>query len=136
MHRRRAPRPATSLSGSDCAPADAARWQMLAYGFRDADGDSYTVAQSGSLCSGAALPAGYATAAHGNDCNDGDAALWRWLVLYTDSDGDGVGVMPRQVSCLGSALPAGWSLYGDDIDDHDPAKTTDLSDIDDLLAWY
>src|SRR5205823_1265450 len=35
--------------GGDCAPEDKTRWQNLAYRHRDADGDSYTVAENGTL---------------------------------------------------------------------------------------
>ena len=111
-----------ALSGGDCAPDDAARWQMLAYGFRDADGDSYTVAQSGSLCSGAALPAGYATAAHGNDCNDGDASVFAGFTAFADSDGDGVGAGSAASLCTAGALPPGYSLSGSDCAPADAAR--------------
>jgi hypothetical protein len=118
-------------SNSDCAPADAGRWQLLSYAFVDGDGDGYTVAAAGQLCSGAALPPGYLNSGNGNDCNDGDASLWRNVVLYPDQDGDGVGVTPYQVQCLGATLPAGFSIYGDDADDGNASITVDDDDIED-----
>ncbi|HWE28901.1 MAG TPA: hypothetical protein VHB97_12910, partial [Polyangia bacterium] len=123
-----------ALTGTDCAPADATRWQELAYSYVDNDGDGYTVGLSGQVCAGATLPKPYATVANGNDCNDADPSLYRYVVLYTDADGDGVGTMPRQIPCLGATLPAGWSIYGDDVDDTDPTQQLDDTDIDDLLA--
>ncbi len=75
----------------DCAPNDPTRWQLLAYAYRDADGDSYTVSQSGSICSGATLPAGYANAANGADCDDTNPSIYVLASVYADADGDGVG---------------------------------------------
>jgi hypothetical protein len=110
-------------TGTDCAPADATRWQMLAYAGRDEDGDGWTTRAAGTLCSGAALPPTYAATASGNDCDDHDVSRWRWVVLYPDGDGDGVGAPPRTIPCLGATLPAGFSVYGWDPDDRDPRVT-------------
>ncbi len=52
-------------SGGDCAPSDPAAWRPLAYTFRDADGDTRTVAEAGSLCVGAQAPAGYTSVRSG-----------------------------------------------------------------------
>jgi hypothetical protein len=104
-----------SSSGTDCAPTDPTRWQMLPYGFVDLDG--YTVPQTGTVCSGAALLPPYYATAHGNDCDDTNPALWQWEIVYPDNDGDGVGALPLQILCEGSTFPAGYSHYGDDEDD-------------------
>jgi ELWxxDGT repeat protein len=56
---------------NDCDSADASKWQMLAYSHRDADNDGHSISSSGSLCTGAALPAGYLTSSVGTtDCDD------------------------------------------------------------------
>jgi hypothetical protein len=112
--------PGMSLLDSDCAPDDGNRWQLLPYQFRDGDGDTYTVANAGSICSGNTLPTGYLTAAKGNDCDDGNPDLWAWTILYPDHDGDHVGAPPRQIQCLGKTIPDGMSIYGDDDNDNDP----------------
>lgn len=110
-----------SATGTDCAPADALRWQNLSYQHVDADGDGRTTPLSGQMCTGTTLPTGYATKATGNDCDDANAALFLWRVLYPDKDGDGVGVPPRLVLCLDDGpVPSGYSIYGFDPDDSDP----------------
>lgn len=115
----------SSLDGSDCAPGDAAAWQVLAYAHVDGDGDGFTTPRDGALCAGAALPDPYRTAPSGNDCDDGDPALTRFVVLYADRDRDGVGMPPRAIPCLGPSLPAGFSMLGHDPDDADPTVTRD-----------
>jgi len=107
-------------TGTDCAAADASRWQTLAYAGLDEDGDGFTTRTGGSLCSGAALPDPYRASVAGNDCDDADETLWRWTVLYPDSDGDGIGAPPREIPCIGESIPPGYSLEGWDADEGDP----------------
>ncbi|HWN71254.1 MAG TPA: hypothetical protein VNM90_26635 [Haliangium sp.] len=113
------------VTGSDCAPGDAAAWQTLAYTHADADGDGATVALAGQVCAGQSLPEPFRTAASGNDCDDDDPALTRFVLLYPDQDGDGVGAPPRAILCLGASIPPGLSIHGYDRDDTDPGVTED-----------
>ncbi len=129
-----APPAGHSLAGGDCAPDDATLWQELAYHFIDADGDSATVAAEGTLCAGASLPPPYATTPSGNDCDDADPGRFLWAVLYPDGDGDGVGADPRQIECTDGQVPPGLSIYGDDVDDGDPAVFEDDDEDEELFA--
>jgi hypothetical protein len=113
---------------------DPSKFQTLAYSFVDKDGDGFTVASAGQLCTAGTLPAGYLAAANGNDCDDGDATRWRFVVLYPDTDGDGVGAGARSVPCLGAAIPAGQSIFGDDADDGNAAVAVDDDDIEDMFV--
>jgi hypothetical protein len=126
-----------SRSGSDCAPDDSLRWQVLTYAHVDADWDGHTTPAAGQLCTGSALPPPYFAGASGNDCNDADAARFHWRVLYPDADGDGVGASPRVVPCLGTEMPTGHSIFGFDPDDTDPGRwePADNSDVELILAW-
>jgi hypothetical protein len=104
-----------AATGGDCAPDDGSRWQNLTYQYRDADGDTFTVASSGSLCtSGGGLPAGYTNTAKGNDCDDTSADVYQGLQGYPDEDGDGVGAGTAATFCTSGALPPGQSPQGDD----------------------
>lgn len=47
---------ASSASGIDCLDSDATRWQNLT-GWRDADGDTFTLSTTTTACSGASFPA-------------------------------------------------------------------------------
>ncbi len=58
--------------GSDCAPLDAGKWQLLS-GYTDADGDGYGSGSSRNICSGASLPSGYVSV--GGACDDSNAAM-------------------------------------------------------------
>jgi hypothetical protein len=106
--------PGHADTDSDCAPADPAAWVVLAYGHRDADGDGATVPSSGFLCSGAALPPGYALAPTGADCDDGDPDRWQELAGHEDEDGDGVGAGAPQAFCTSGALPDGFASASGD----------------------
>ncbi|MFL5273694.1 MAG: hypothetical protein ACJ79E_16675, partial [Anaeromyxobacteraceae bacterium] len=110
---------------TDCAPGDRTRWQLLSYTYRDADGDGWVVSQSGSICTGASLPAGYSnTFVHGFDCDDADPAVFQAMSGYPDADGDGFGAEPSQVLCTGGALPAGFVATTTPLDcaPDDPAR--------------
>ncbi|MCP3166940.1 hypothetical protein [Myxococcus qinghaiensis] len=117
-----------STVGTDCADDDATRWIGRNYTHVDRDLDGATTPERGGICSGSTLPSPYFTKATGNDCDDADPERTRWLVLYPDLDGDGVGAEPRQIPCLGAALPPGMSIYGYDVDDHDPEVTKSMED--------
>ena len=106
---------------TDCAPNDATRWQLLPYSYRDADGDTYTVAQSGTVCSGAVLPSGYADSATGSDCDDANPAIFTLATLFPDTDDDGVGAGTGQPTCIGATPPSDTSLTGTDCAPSDPA---------------
>ena len=96
---------------------------------RDADGDGWTVAAAGTICSGATLPAGYRSAAGtGVDCNDADPATHRAWAVYHDGDGDGFGVGALTKLCAGDAVPAGYSALDTDCDDSSAARWAQL--------WY
>ena len=100
----------------DCAPTDARAYQMLAYGFRDHDGDGRYIAQVGSVCTAATLPPGYRAdvPTEDIDCDDADATRWRTAEAWADADADGVGVAPATALCIGADLPAGWAASGED----------------------
>ncbi|MBF5045663.1 hypothetical protein FGE12_24870 [Aggregicoccus sp. 17bor-14] len=106
----------------DCDDADAARYQVLAYAYRDADGDGATVPATGSLCSGASLPAGYATQSRGADCDDADAQRFVQLSGFADVDADGVGAGEAQAFCTAGALPAGFVASSTDCAAQDAAR--------------
>jgi hypothetical protein len=106
-------------SSSDCNDNDKSVWQMLSYSNRDQDGDSYTVAASGAVCSGAALPASYTNFAKGNDCDDSNPAVWAGLTGYADKDGDGVGAGAAASFGTNGSYPAGFSASGSDCNDND-----------------
>ncbi len=113
----------------DCDDASATTWQQLPYSAVDADHDTYFVAASGSVCSGAALSAGYANSAPAKvdvDCADNDAAAWRFTSTWADADGDGIGAGPATISCVGTGASAGHSLLGYDPNDDpgDPNAAT------------
>lgn len=113
-----------AATGGDCAPADPAAWQNLAYSFRDVDGDGAVVAETGSVCSGAALPPTYLTSAPAGkpfDCNDRDAAVSIPLTIFADVDRDGFGTGAGQLACTNGAPPDGFVTNGTDCDDGDPA---------------
>jgi hypothetical protein len=101
-------------TGGDCAPLDPLAWATLTYAYRDADGDGRTVAASGALCAGAALPAGYSSVASGDDCNDRDPLVWTRVVGYLDADHDGVGAGDAVTFCTSGALPADHVATGSD----------------------
>jgi len=100
----------------DCAPADASRWQVLAYTHVDADGDDRYVADAGERCSGAALDDGYLGSDPGTapDCAPADASRWDARVAYVDEDRDGVGIAPGASVCVGAALDEGWAAVAGD----------------------
>ncbi len=99
---------------SDCAPNDPARWQLLPYSFVDGDGDTYTIVQSGTVCAGATLPAGYASFGNGNDCDDTNPSAFTLASVFADADGDGVGAGTPSTMCIGANAPTGDALTGTD----------------------
>jgi hypothetical protein len=104
----------------DCAPADATRFTDRPYSFRDADGDGAAIAETGTVCSGTVLPAGYLATAPDDrplDCDDTNPAVSVALTIFTDADGDHVGAGPAQLACTSGTVPAGFSLTGTDCDD-------------------
>lgn len=107
----------------DCAPGDAARWVDRPYSFRDADGDGAAIAETGTVCSGDALPPGYLAAAPGQpvDCDDHDPSVSLALTIFADGDGDHVGAGTGQVACTNGTPPAGFETTGTDCDDGDPS---------------
>jgi hypothetical protein len=111
-----------SLTGTDCAPSDPTQWQLLAFQYRDADGDTYTVGMSGQICSGASLPAGYATVAKGDDCDDSNPAIFDLLTVYADTDGDGVGAGSALSVCTDGSVPVGDSSTATDCAPTDPTR--------------
>jgi hypothetical protein len=106
----------------DCAPLDPTLWQELPYAYRDVDGDTFTVTQAGTICSGQTLPQGYASTTSGEDCDDTNANVYRLESLYADADGDGVGEGRRQTVCIGASASPGYSSTGTDCDPSDPMK--------------
>src|SRR5262245_9273760 len=96
-------------AGADCDDGDAAVWQLLAYSFRDADGDQHVTPAQGTICSGATLPAGYTTDGGELDCDDSDPAVFASVTGFVDSDGDGVGEGAALALCTGGTLPAGYA---------------------------
>jgi hypothetical protein len=116
-------------TGTDCAPEDGSRWQLLPYALADRDGDGLTAPVTpGNVCAAAVLPEPYRAVAVGLDCDDGERSVWRAVVRYPDADGDGVGATPRAIVCLGSGEPPGYSRFGWDVDDADPAVQRDGAD--------
>ncbi len=110
-----------STTGSDCAPTDPLAFNELGYAYRDVDGDHYTVAASGVICTGNALPATYLPSADlGPDCDDTSAARFRQVTVYVDADGDGDGAGSSSVACTAGAAPTGYSLNGTDCAPTDP----------------
>jgi hypothetical protein len=76
------------------------------------------------LCTGAALPAGYA--AGGGDCAPDDPARWRsFAYAWRDADGDGFFAAQAGTLCVGAAPPAGYLASAPatppDCDDANPA---------------
>jgi hypothetical protein len=110
-----------SRTASDCAPSNNQLWQILAYTHRDQDGDTYGVASSGTVCSGASLPVSYRTdPGSGMDCHDGDAGLFiNRSYAYRDQDGDSYTVSASGTVCSGASLPEGYRVAanGNDCDD-------------------
>lgn len=103
---------AAAVSGSDvdCNDSDVTRWATLQYAAVDSDRDGFGVAGAGSLCGGAALPAGMLAtlpAAQDIDCDDADAAKWRLMTWASrDNDGDGHRVNSSGTLCNQGSLPA------------------------------
>ncbi|RKG61717.1 hypothetical protein D7V80_33400 [Corallococcus sp. CA054B] len=117
-----------STQDTDCAPQDATAWRMRSFTHRDADGDTYTVAQSGTVCSGTALPAGHASQPlSGEDCDDSNAAVFRSLAAYPDTDGDGVGAGAPTVLCTNGQVPSPWSDRDTDCAEEDAARWQKLT---------
>jgi hypothetical protein len=120
--------PATHFAGPlapadpDCDDANGASWQMLSYLGRDADADGFAVSQTGQICTGAVLPAGYSATAPLSlavDCDDGKSTVWRYMTIYADGDGDHIGSGSATPTCVGANAPTGFSLYGYDPEPND-----------------
>ena len=117
-------------AGGDCAIEDAARWQSLAYSFRDIDGDGAAVPEVGTVCSGAALPASYLASAPGGvppDCDDANPEVSIALQVFVDADHDGFGTGPVQTACTSGAPPDGFAIKDGDCDDADPLAWVPLT---------
>jgi hypothetical protein len=110
----------------DCDDNDPNVWQSLPYSYRDADGDGHTIAASGTICSGASLPAGYSTTPGELDCDDADPAAVTTVVGFLDADGDGVGDGALVTFCNAGVLPAGYAATGGDCAPADPARWINL----------
>ncbi len=107
---------------ADCDDTDPDVWQDLPYSYRDADGDQHTVAETGTICTGASLPAGYATTPGEPDCNDADAAAHTIVAGFFDDDGDGVGAGSLATFCNDGVLPPGYVATDGDCATGDPAR--------------
>src|SRR5262249_39692489 len=80
------------------------------------------IAEVGTVCSGAALPATYLTSAPAGrpfDCDDTNPAVSIPLTIFTDGDGDGFGAGPGQLACTNGSPPGGVSTVGTDCNDGD-----------------
>jgi hypothetical protein len=95
--------------GTDCAPDERSRWRTLGYAYRDADLDTFTVSETGTVCSGNALPSGYTNTARGGDCNDSNPELHTTRPGYPDTDKDGVGAGAQEFVCTNGTLPLDYS---------------------------
>ncbi len=113
-------------AGEDCDDNDPNVWQNLPYSFRDADGDGHTVAQAGTICSGASLRKGYSLVAGDPDCDDTDPAAFTTVTGFLDIDGDGVGDGMAMTFCTAGSLPANYAATGGDCAPADPATWQDL----------
>jgi hypothetical protein len=107
--------------GGDCNDAEKTLWRMASYTFRDADGDGRTRSETGTVCSGAQLPQGYATVASGFDCDDANASIFRLMTVYADADDDGVGDASSS-RCIGNDPPPGFVFEGGDCAPGDPNR--------------
>jgi len=123
--------PGWAGQGEDCAPADATRWRAFPYTARDADGDTRTVAEVGTLClDDGPPPHGYTTSTSGDDCDDGDPSVWARVSGYVDADADGIGVAPAIASCTAGTLPSGQVAAAGDCAADDASRWQVLS-----YAW-
>lgn len=111
-----------STVDTDCAPTVPSDWQRLTYAHRDADGDGYTVPQSGELCTGAALPPDYQVFEQRRDCDDTSAARHTLVQSWSDEDGDGVGAGEPESLCTNGQVPAPGSALGTDCADDDATR--------------
>lgn len=117
------PRSGYVAKTGDCAPDDSIRWQMLSYWYRDVDLDGWTVSQSGSICSGAALPASYSSGyGKGDDCDDADETVHARVHGYADADRDGYGAGSSQSFCTAGELPAGYVTNNTDCAPEDETR--------------
>ena len=123
---------AAPVGSVDCDDADRTRWANLAFESRDQDGDQHRVAESGTRCAGAALPAGFfadVIAGADVDCDDADAAVWI-NVDYAGRDRDADGHLVNEAGQLchsGTTLPAGYATQV-------PVPLTDCDDAD-VTRW-
>lgn len=117
----------SATAGTDCDDDDADLYQNLE-GYVDADGDGEgaATAMAETVCSGAALPAGYVE--DNTDCDDGDDTVYETVNGYPDMDFDTVNAATAMDACTDGTLPDGWSATaGTDCDDNDAFATGDGS---------
>ncbi|WP_129642368.1 hypothetical protein [Peristeroidobacter agariperforans] len=129
---------APEATAADCDDSSATTWRILSFLSRDADADGFSIAASGDICSGEALPSGYGATAPRTaaaDCDDSSATTWRVTMTYGDADGDGVGAGAGTVTCIGANAPAARSLLGyDPVDDPSDPNATSVSNYE-LPVW-
>ncbi|MCY1082784.1 hypothetical protein [Archangium lansingense] len=113
--------------GTDCEPGDASRWTELAFQYRDADLDSFTVATSGFVCTNGTLPPGYTSSPKGTDCDDTRADLNQSLQAYLDEDADGVGAGSPSTFCTNGSLPTGYASSSTDCAPSDALRWRNLA---------
>jgi hypothetical protein len=109
-------------TAGDCAPDDGRAWRELAYAYRDADLDGVSVDETGFVCSGLALPRGYALVdAVTSDCDDADAGVSMALRGWPDGDDDGWGAGEPAGFCA-PGLPVHWALLPGDCAEGDASR--------------
>ena len=112
----------------DCEPDNAAVHTNRNYTHVDKDGDGRTVAESGSICSGASLPNGYENSAtNAGDCDDANSEIFQYLTVYADGDGDGYGAGASSQRCSGLNPPSGYVLTATDCNDADSSLYQNLT---------
>jgi hypothetical protein len=107
------------LAADDCDDRDpSVFWRHQA--FRDADGDGHGAGPLQDMCTGNALPAGWANVS--DDCDDANPAGWVAMTGYADDDEDQHGDGAAIGLCTSGALPKGYSAVTGDCDPSDPGR--------------